>query len=61
MVGEKERQYAPVKRFVFPAGDCGGEIRINIPVTASKSDVIRMARMLMVAAEDWEDATAEFV
>lgn len=50
-----EKKYAPVKRFIFPAGDCGGEIGVNIPVTASKSDVIRMARMLMVAAEDWQD------
>lgn len=58
-MGEKERQYAPVKRFVFPACDCGGEIRINIPLTASKSDVIRMAKMLMVAAEDWKDSTEE--
>ena len=56
----KDIKYAHVKRFVFPAGDCGGEIRINIPVTASKSDVIRMAKMLMVAAEDWEDATTDF-
>jgi len=60
-MGEKENKYAPVKRFVFPAGiSCGGAIRINIPVTASKSDVIRMAKMLMVAAEDWEDATTDF-
>lgn len=59
-MGEKDNKYAPVKRFVFPAGDCGGEIRINIPVTASKSEVIRMAKMLMVAAEDWEDATTDF-
>ena len=59
-MGDKDSKYAPVKRFVFPAGDCGGEIRINIPVTASKSDVIRMAKMLMVAAEDWEDATTDF-
>ena len=59
-MGDKDSKYAPVKRFVFPAGDCGGEIRINIPVTASKSDVIRMAKMLMVAAEDWKDATTDF-
>ena len=59
-MGDKVSKYAPLKRFVFPAGDCGGEIRINIPVTASKSDVIRMAKMLMVAAEDWEDATTDF-
>ena len=30
-MGDKNDKYAPVKRFVFPAGDCGGEIRINIP------------------------------
>ncbi len=59
-MGDKDSKYAPVKRFVFPAGECGGEIRINIPVTASKSDVIRMAKMLMVAAEDWEDNTMDF-
>lgn len=52
---DNEKKYAPVKRFIFPAGDCGGEIRVNIPVTASKDDVIRMAKMLMVAAEDWQD------
>lgn len=50
-----EKKYAPVKRFIFPAGDCGGEIRVNIPTTASKADVIRMAKMLMVAAEEWQD------
>lgn len=59
MMGEKDK-YVPVKRFIFPAGDCGGEIRINIPLTASKADVIRMAKMLMVAAEDWKDSTDEY-
>lgn len=52
---DNEKKYAPVKRFIFPAGDCGGEIRVNIHVTASKDDVIRMAKMLMVAAEDWQN------
>lgn len=54
-MGDKDRQFAPVKRFIFPAGDCGGEIRVNIPTTASKDDVIRMAKMLMVAAEEWHE------
>ena len=54
-MGDKDRQFAPVKRFIFPAGDCGGEISVNIPTTASKNDVIRMAKMLMVAAEEWQD------
>lgn len=52
---ENEKKYAPVKRFIFPAGDCGGEIRVNIPITASKDDVIRMAKMIMAAAQDWPD------
>ena len=52
---DNEKKYAPVRRFVFPAGDCGGEIRVNIPTTASKDDVIRMAKMLITAAENWED------
>ena len=52
---DNEKKYAPVKRFIFPAGDCGGEIRVNIPTTASKDDVIRMAKMLMAAAQDWPD------
>ena len=52
---DNEKKYAPVKRFIFHAGDCGGEIRVNIPTTASKDDVIRMAKMLMTAAQDWPD------
>lgn len=53
-MGEKrEKEYAPVRYYRFPAGVCGGEIRVNIPMTASKADVIQMAKMLMIAAEDW--------
>lgn len=54
-MGDKDRQFAPLRKFTFPAGECGGEIRVNIPTTASKADVIPMARMLMVAAEEWEE------
>lgn len=54
-MGEKrEKEFAPVKYYRFPAGVCGGEIRVNIPVTASRSDVLQMAKMLMVVAEDWK-------
>ena len=53
-----DKKYVPVKRFIFPAGDCGGEIRVNIPITASKDDVIRMAKMLVVAAEEWKEYDA---
>lgn len=59
-MGDKETRYAPVRRFTFPAGDCGGEIRVNIPTTAKKADVIRMAKMLMIAAEEWEE-TDDFI
>lgn len=52
-MGEKrEKEYAPVRYYRFPAGVCGGEIRVNIPMTASKADVIQMAKMLMIVAED---------
>lgn len=54
-MGEKrEKEYAPVRYYRFPAGVCGGEIRVNIPMTASKADVIQMAKMLMVVAEEWK-------
>ena len=52
-MGENKREYMPVRRYTFPAGVCGGEIRVTIPATASKADVIQMAKMLMVVAEDW--------
>lgn len=53
-MGEKrEKEYAPVRYYRFLAGVCGGEIRVNIPMTASKADVIQMAKMLMIVAEDW--------
>lgn len=53
-MGEKrEKEYAPVRYYRFPAGVCGGEIRVNIPMTVSKADVIQMAKMLMIVAEDW--------
>lgn len=50
---EKNRDYAPIKKYILPAGNLGGEIRVNIPMTASKADVIQMAKMLMIVAEDW--------
>lgn len=52
-MGDK-KEYMPVRRYTFPAGVCGGEIRVNIPATASKADVIQMAKMLMVVAEEWK-------
>ena len=59
-MGEKrEKEFAPVKYYRFPAGVCGGEIRVNIPATASRSDVLQMAKMLMIVAEDWKGLDEE--
>lgn len=50
-MGERrEKELAPVRKYVFPAGVCGGEIRVFIPAAASRQDVAQMAQMLLVAA-----------
>lgn len=46
-----EDKYIPIKKYVFPAGECGGEIRINIPLFASKEEVATMA----VVAQRWQE------
>ena len=51
-----EDKYTPIKKYSFPAGECGGEIRINIPVYASKEDVQIAIEAMMVIAEKWKDA-----
>ena len=51
-----EDKYIPIKKYVFPAGECGGEIRVNIPVFASKEDVQNAIEAMMVIAERWKDA-----
>lgn len=59
-MGEKrEKEFTPVRYYRFPAGVCGREIRVNIPATASKSDVMQMAKMLMIVAEDWKGLDEE--
>lgn len=59
-MGEKrEKEFTPVRYYRFPAGVCGGEIRVNIPATASRSDVLQMAKMLMIVAEDWKGLDEE--
>lgn len=47
--------FVPVKKYTFPAGECGGEIRINIPLVATKSDVELMVAALSAIAEKWKD------
>lgn len=54
-----KKEYAPIRKYILPAGNLGGEIRIFIPVTASRDDVIQMARMMSVVAEDWKEFDAE--
>lgn len=56
---ENKREFAPVKKYIFPAGNLGGEIRVFIPATASKSDVEQMNRMLEVVAQDWKSLDEE--
>ena len=53
--GEKmaNEERTPIKKSSFPAGECGAEIRINIPAFASKGDVEMAAAMLQVIAEKW--------
>lgn len=50
-----DEKYIPIKKYVFPAGDCGGEIRINIPLFASKEDVQIAIEAMQVIAERWKE------
>ena len=56
---ESKREYAPIKKYILPAGDIGGEIRIFIPATASKEDVVQMANIMAVVAETWRGLDEE--
>ena len=46
-----EDKYIPIKKYVFPAGECGGEIRINIPLFASKEDVQSAIEAMQIIAD----------
>lgn len=50
-----EDKYIPIKKYVFPAGECGGEIRINISLFASKEEVATMAAAMAVVAQRWQE------
>ena len=50
-----DEKYTPIKKYVFPAGECGGEIRINIPVYASKEDVESAFEAMQVVAARWKE------
>lgn len=48
-------KYTPIKKYSFPAGECGGEIRINIPLFASKEEAATMAAAMAVVAQRWQE------
>lgn len=50
-----EDKYIPIKKYSFPAGECGGEIGINIPVFASKEDVQNAIEAMQVIADRWKE------
>lgn len=50
-----EDKYIPIKKYSFPAGECGGEIRVNIPIFASKEEVATMAAAMAVIAQRWQE------
>lgn len=50
-----EDKYTPIKKYSFPACECGGEIRINIPVFASKEDVQNAIEAMQIIAERWKE------
>lgn len=51
-----EDKYTPIKKYSFPAGECGGEIRITIPVYAHKEDVQSAFEAMQVIAARWKEA-----
>ena len=48
-------KYIPIRKYVFPAGDCSGEIRINIPLFATKEDVENAMEAMKVIADRWKE------
>ena len=50
-----DEKYTPIKKYAFPAGECGGKIRINIPVFASKEDVQNAIEAMQIIAERWKE------
>lgn len=53
---EREEKYVPIKKYAFPAGVAGGEIRINIPVYASREEVETAMQAMQIIAERWKEA-----
>ena len=53
-VNDKPEKYMPFKKYIFPAGVSGGEIRVTIPAMATKEDVEQMACCINAIAERWK-------
>lgn len=56
-MGERteRKEFTPIKKYSFPAGDCGGTINVTIPAFATKEEVETAAALLMVIAEKWRN------
>ena len=52
-VRNERENWVPMRKFAFPAGVCGAEIRITVPASASKEDLEMTAHALMAVAEKW--------
>lgn len=51
-----DEKYTPIKKYAFPAGECGGEIRITIPVFAIKEEVESAMEAMQVIADRWKES-----
>lgn len=49
------REYTPIKKYSFPAGNCGGTINVTIPSFSTKDEVETAAAMLTVIADRWRE------
>ena len=51
-----DEKYTPIKKYAFPAGECGGEIRVTIPVFATKEEVESAMEAMRVIADRWKES-----
>lgn len=51
----RDDNFAPIRRYSFPAGVCGGDIRIMVPATATKEDLEVAAYAFQAIAEKWRN------
>lgn len=51
-----DEKYTPIKKYAFPAGECGGEIRVTIPVFATKEEVESAMEAMQVIADRWKES-----